>query len=77
MGGIRHARDPDGAEAGRRGGHARAAALTPERRRASAKKARLSGLVNAVARRVDELTEPQKGRLLGALLGLNDDQDAA
>jgi hypothetical protein len=30
------------------GGHARAAALTPEQRRSSAKKARLSGLVNAV-----------------------------
>jgi enoyl-CoA hydratase/carnithine racemase len=64
-------------EFARMGGHARAAALTPEQRKAGAKKARLSGLVNAVSRRVDELTEEQKDQLLDALLGLGEDEDGA
>jgi hypothetical protein len=68
-----HVHDRD--RAGSLGGHTRAAALTPEQRRSSAKKARLSGLVNAVARRVDELSDEQKDKLLNTILGMDQDDN--
>jgi cell division inhibitor SulA len=58
---------------GRMGGLARARALSPERRREIALKARLSGAVNTVVKSVPELSEEQKDRLFDALFDLDGD----
>lgn len=50
-----------------RRGYARAAALSPERRKEIARTAYLTGAVNSVVDRAPELTAQQRDRLLTAL----------
>lgn len=50
-------------ESGRMGGHGRAAALSPEERKASSRKAYLAGAVKAVVDRAPELTPEQAAKL--------------
>jgi general stress protein YciG len=59
-------------EMGRRGGRARALALSPERRREIAHKAHLAGSVNLIARCMGELSEEQKDKITNALYDLGE-----
>jgi hypothetical protein len=54
-------------EMGRRGGRARALALSPERRREIAHKAHLAGSVNLIARCIGELSDEQVRKLAAAV----------
>ena len=64
-------------EAGRRGGYARAAALTPQQRHQAARAARLARTVKAVVDRAPELTEDQKQAIRAALTSAPEAEEGA
>jgi hypothetical protein len=51
------------AEYGRRGGQARARKMSPQQRKASSRKAYLSGALNSLIRHYDKLDQDQRDRL--------------
>jgi hypothetical protein len=65
------------AEAGRRGGHARAAAMTPEERQQAARAARLARTVKSIVDRAPELTEDQKQAIRAALTSAPEAEEGA